>query len=90
MAIVGDELPADHVVGVGGASCSLAALTLRSPSVEPGRRHRMRVQVLGLAAHAAHVVASDVSPTALDCAELTCRLSGVESPSWCQDRCWSP
>lgn len=81
VAIVGDELPADHVVGVGGASRSLAALTPREPvgrALDIGTG--CGVQVLGLAAHAAHVVASDVSPTALDCAELTCRLSGVESP----------
>lgn len=81
VAAVGDELPTDHVVGVGGASRSLAAMTPREPvgrALDVGTG--CGVQALGLATHAAHIVASDVSPAALDCAELTCLLSGEEAP----------
>ncbi|HEU4677013.1 MAG TPA: methyltransferase, partial [Motilibacteraceae bacterium] len=69
----------DHVLGVGGASATLANLTVR-PQV--GRALDVgtgcAVQALHLARHAGSVVATDVLPRALDCARLSAGLSGIE------------
>lgn len=69
---------ADHVLGVGGASVSLAELTVRHPV---GRALDLGtgcgVQALHLGRHAQHVVATDVLPRALRLAGLSARLSGV-------------
>lgn len=70
---------ADHVLGVGGASVSLAELTVRQPT---GRALDLGtgcgVQALHLTRHAQHVVATDVLPRALDLTALSAALSGVE------------
>ncbi|WP_425472905.1 DUF7059 domain-containing protein [Vallicoccus soli] len=72
-------LPADHVLGVGGASTSLAELTVRPPV---GRALDLGtgcgVQALHLSGHAREVVATDVLPRAVRLARLTAALSGVE------------
>lgn len=69
----------DHVLGVGGASVSLAELTVRHPV---GRALDLGtgcgVQALALAGHAGTVVATDVLPRALDLAALGAALSGIE------------
>ncbi len=71
-------LPADHVLGVGGASTSLAELTVRAPV---GRALDLGtgcgVQALHLAGHAREVVATDVLPRAVRLARLTAALSDV-------------
>ena len=81
-AVLGAELPPDHVIGVGGASRSLGALTPRAPV---GRALDLGtgcgVQVLGLAGHAEDVVATDLNSAALSAAALTCGLSGVARPT---------
>ncbi|HUR73190.1 MAG TPA: methyltransferase [Sporichthya sp.] len=70
---------ADHVLGVGGASVSLAELTVRHPV---GRALDLGtgcgVQALHLTRHARHVLATDVLPRALQLAALGAALSGVE------------
>lgn len=70
---------ADHVLGVGGASVSLAELTVRQPV---GRALDLGtgcgVQALHLTGHAQQVVATDVLPRALDLTALSAALSGVE------------
>jgi methylase of polypeptide subunit release factors len=69
----------DHVLGVGGASTTLAQLTVRPPvqrALDIGTG--CGVQALHLARHAGTVVGTDVLPRALAMAELTAGLSGVE------------
>lgn len=68
----------DHVTGIGGASLSLAAATVRRPVaslLDLGTG--CGVQALHAARHAARVVGTDVAPRALALARLTCGLSGV-------------
>ncbi|RKN10144.1 methyltransferase [Streptomyces radicis] len=68
--------PADVVLGAGGASATLAALTPRTPV---GRVLDLGtgsgVQALHAARHAAHVTATDTNPRALRMASLTLALS---------------
>jgi methylase of polypeptide subunit release factors len=69
---------ADHVLGVGGASVSLAELTVRHPvraALDLGTG--CGVQALHLSRHAERVVATDVLPRALDLAAYGAALSGV-------------
>ena len=69
---------ADHVLGISSASSSLAQLTVRRPV---GRALDLGtgcgVQGLHLAAHARHVVATDVNRRALAVTRLNARLNGV-------------
>lgn len=72
-------LPTDHVLGVGGASTTLAQLTLREPvgrvlDVGTG----CGVQALHAARHAGAVVGTDVSARALAFARLNTALAGVD------------
>lgn len=72
-------IPADHVLGIGGASVSLAALTVRAPvdrALDLGTG--CGVQALHLARHARSVTATDVLPRALDLTRLGAGLSGLE------------
>ena len=72
-------LPVDHVLGIGGASTTLASWTVR-------RRIRSAldlgtgcgVQALHLASHAAHVTATDVSRRALAYAVFNATLAGID------------
>lgn len=70
---------ADHVLGVGHASLSLAAATVRKPA---GRLLDLGtgcgVQALHAAGHAEHLVATDVNPRALALAAGTFGLSGLD------------
>jgi len=68
----------DHVLGVGGASATLAQLTVRGPverALDIGTG--CGVQSLHLSRHASHVTATDVMPRALRLAATTFALSGV-------------
>jgi methylase of polypeptide subunit release factors len=71
-------LPAEHVLGVGGASTTLAQLT---PRIRVGRALDVGtgcgVQALHASRHCDHVVGTDVSARALQLAGLTAALSGV-------------
>jgi methylase of polypeptide subunit release factors len=71
-------LDAGHVLGVGGASTTLAQLTPRDPV---GRALDLGtgcgVQALHASRHCEHVVGTDVSARALQLAGLTAALSGV-------------
>ncbi len=72
-------LPADHVLGVGGASTTLAGITVRpavGSALDLGTG--CGVQALHLAAHAGRVVATDANPRALAMARLTAGLSGAD------------
>ncbi|GAA0971318.1 class I SAM-dependent methyltransferase [Acrocarpospora macrocephala] len=69
----------DHVVGAGGASANLAQLVTRQPverALDLGTG--CGVQVLHLADRAGHIVATDVNRRALDLAQLSWGLSGIE------------
>lgn len=72
----GRPLPADHVLGLGGASATLVDLTVRTPA---GRALDLGtgsgIQTLGLATHATHVVATDISPRALEFAAFNFALN---------------
>ncbi|BEP14937.1 methyltransferase [Acidothermaceae bacterium B102] len=68
----------DHVLGVGGASVTLAQATVRSPvgtALDLGTGSG--VQALHLSDHAAAVAATDRNPRALHLAAMTGALSGV-------------
>ncbi|WP_134741089.1 class I SAM-dependent methyltransferase [Nocardioides sp. 503] len=69
---------ADHVLGISGASSSLAQLTLRRPvarSLDLGTG--CGVQALHLAGHSERVVATDVNARALRLTRLNAALNGV-------------
>lgn len=73
----GQPLRPDHVLGVGGASTTLAGATIRRPvssALDLGTG--CGVQALHLSTHAARVTATDVSPRALRFAATTAALSG--------------
>ena len=75
---LGAELPADHVLGVGGASRTLAELVIPQPvgrALDVGTG--CGIQALLVARHAGEVVATDISARALAFAELNARLNGV-------------
>jgi methylase of polypeptide subunit release factors len=68
----------DIVLGVGGASTTLAGITVRTPvarALDLGTGSG--VQALHAAQHASHVTATDLNPRALDCARRTLALSGA-------------
>lgn len=75
----GVPLPADHVLGVGGASTTLAGAAVRRPvgtALDLGTG--CGVQALHLSTHARHVTATDLSPRALRFAATTAALNGLE------------
>ena len=73
-------LPTDHVLGIGGASTTLASWT---PRPRAGRVLDLGtgcgVQALHLAGHSTERVASDLSDRALAFARFTLELNGVEA-----------
>ncbi|MFI6345266.1 methyltransferase [Streptomyces sp. NPDC050560] len=77
-----DEGPDPAVVlGVGGASTTLAGLTVRTPvasALDLGTG--CGIQALHASAHATRVTATDVNPRALHAAGLTLALSGAHAP----------
>lgn len=76
---LGAALPPDHVLGVGGASLTLAALIPTEPVdsvLDLGTG--CGIQSLHAARHARRVVATDLSARALDRARLTLALNGVD------------
>jgi methylase of polypeptide subunit release factors len=75
---VGGALRTDHVLGVGGASVTLAGLVLPGPidrALDLGTG--CGIQALHLARHARTVVATDISARALELAAFTAELNGV-------------
>ncbi|GII95614.1 DUF7059 domain-containing protein [Sinosporangium siamense] len=73
-------LRADHVVGAGGASANLAQLVpVRQADTALDLGTGCGVQVLHLAGRTGRITATDVNPRALELAELSWRLSGVNN-----------
>jgi methylase of polypeptide subunit release factors len=73
-------IPANHVLGVGGASTTLAGLTVTSrvdTVLDLGTG--CGIQALHAARHAKRVVATDISRRALDLARLNAAINGVSS-----------
>ena len=77
---LGTALPADHVLGVGGASRTLAELVIPA-SVERALDlgTGCGIQALLVSRHAQVVVATDISGRALAYAELNAQLNGVHN-----------
>lgn len=76
----GRPLPADHVLGLGGASATLVDLTVRTPverALDLGTGSG--IQTLGLATHAERVLATDISPRALEFAAFNTALNDAMS-----------
>lgn len=77
---LGTALPPDHVLGVGGASRTLAEIIL---PIEVDRALDLGtgcgIQALLVARYARSVVATDISARALAYAELNARLNGVSN-----------
>lgn len=77
---LGGPLPPEHVLGVGGASITLAGLIPTSPvEVVLDLGTGCGIQALHAARHATRVVATDLSARALALAALTLALNGVSS-----------
>lgn len=77
---LGHAIPENHVLGVGGASTTLASIMATEPvgdALDLGTG--CGIQALHLARHARRVVATDVSERALRLARLTAALNGVDS-----------
>jgi methylase of polypeptide subunit release factors len=75
----GAPLRTDHVLGVGGASVTLSGLLLPGPvdtALDLGTG--CGIQALHLARESRRVVATDISPRALDLAELNAALNGID------------
>lgn len=71
-------LASDHVLGIGGASMSLAQAVIRTPvrrALDLGTG--CGIQALHLQSHAETIVATDTNPRALALAEVTALLNGA-------------
>ena len=79
-AALGGPLPEDHVLGVGGASLTLAALQLPTPAARAlDIGAGCGIQVLRARRSADAVVATDISPRALAFTRLNALLNGVDA-----------
>jgi len=88
---LGTALPADHVLGVGGASRTLAELVVPVPvsrALDLGTG--CGIQALLVARHAGEVVATDISERALAFAALNARLNGVTNITFRQGSMFEP
>ncbi len=78
-AALGGPLPEDHVLGVGGASLTLAGLQLPTPAVRGlDIGAGCGIQALRARAQVGHVVATDISRRALGFTRLNALLNGVD------------
>ncbi|WP_435846134.1 DUF7059 domain-containing protein [Streptomyces diacarni] len=85
------ESAQDVVLGVGGASTTLAGLMVTAPvarALDLGTGSG--IQALHAARFASHVTATDLNPRALRCARLTMALSGVPEPEVRQGSLFEP
>ena len=77
------RLAADHVISVGPASRTLAAVTIRAQvSAALDLCCGSGIQALLAARHCRHVVGTDLNPRAVRLAVLSAALSGVENVEW--------
>lgn len=77
--VTGGPLPDDYVLGIGGASTTLASWTVRRPA---GRALDLGagcgIQALHLDAHVRQVVATDISTRAVEILEFNAALAGTD------------
>ncbi|GAA2979583.1 methylase of polypeptide subunit release factors [Microbacterium terrae] len=79
-AALGGALPVDHVLGVGGASLTLASLQLPTPAASAlDIGAGCGIQALRARRSADRVVATDISERALAFTRLNARLNGVDA-----------
>ncbi|HSA50539.1 MAG TPA: class I SAM-dependent methyltransferase [Yinghuangia sp.] len=81
----------DHVLGIGGASTTLAGITVRDPvdrALDLGTG--CGVQALHASRHARSVTATDVNRRALDLTRLTMALSGVANVGLAEGSLFEP
>ncbi|MET9493537.1 methyltransferase [Streptomyces sp. NPDC006552] len=79
------------VLGVGGASTTLAGITVRTPvasALDLGTGSG--IQALHAARHATRVTATDLNPRALHITALTLALSGVPAADLCEGSLYEP
>ncbi|MEO6310568.1 MAG: methyltransferase [Leifsonia sp.] len=77
---LGHALGENHVLGVGGASLTLAGLMIPNPvdsALDLGTG--CGIQAMHAARHATHVVATDISERALELAALNAELNGIRN-----------
>jgi SAM-dependent methyltransferase len=77
---LGAPLPEDHVLGVGGASLTLAGLQLERPfgsALDLGTG--CGIQAMHASRHSDRVVATDISQRALDYARFNAALNGIRT-----------
>jgi SAM-dependent methyltransferase len=89
--VLGRPEPANHVLGVGRASITLANLTVRRAGetvLDLGTGSG--IQALLAARHAIHVIATDVSPRALNFTAMNLRLNGVTNVELRQGDLYEP
>lgn len=88
---LGGALPPDHVLGVGGASRTLAELVMPVPvarALDLGTG--CGIQALLVARHATNVVATDISARALAYAEINALIAGVTTIEFRQGSMFEP
>ena len=73
----GRALPADHVLGVGGASTSLLEMTIREP-IDSDMGCGCGIQAMHLKTHANRVVATDLSPRACEYTRFNAALNRLD------------
>lgn len=77
---LGHAIPEDHVLGVGGASTTLSGIMLGEPvalALDLGTG--CGIQTLHAARHATRVIATDISPRALELARFNATLNGFDN-----------
>ncbi|HUW19619.1 MAG TPA: methyltransferase [Sedimentisphaerales bacterium] len=87
----GHEMPADHVLGVGAASVTLASLTVRrnvETALDLGTG--AGIQAFLAARHADRVVGTDTNPRALNFAMFNARLNVIDNVVWRQGSFYEP
>jgi len=85
------KLAADHVLGVGAASVTLANLTVRrkvGTALDLGCG--AGIQAFLAARHAGRVIGTDTSPRALNFAAFNARINGIDRIEWRQGSLYEP
>lgn len=85
------ELPADHVLGIGAASLTLAGLTVRrkvKTALDLGTG--AGIQAFLAVRHAEHVIGTDTNPRALNFARFNAKVNEIDGIEWCEGSLYEP